>query len=422
MTDGERHRWVGMVALSAVLGAGCANIGFAPEALDDDDGDDDGPGDDDSQVGDDDSQVGDDDTGPGPDDDVADDDTGVPGAVEVDSVSPAQGAAAGLTQVTIRGSGFTEVTDTALRFGDGVAVVESVNPTEIVAWTPAGAPGTVVDVRVDNSDGTGTLPGAYTYVSDYSGLVGGYLSVGRVDYLDPSIYVTPPSDFSFGIAYFWFPDDVPVWPEIDYGAALPAFGSCGPYDPTAPGTGVTVSPRDAGSLVNLIGPSTVNLPPGDTPDTSWFYIADPLPLTAIATATSYAVQLAGGADIPAQTISPAFTTPPSLNVSPSLANYGANSFNRSAGLTLSLGAPGADGVIVDIGMFEAPSYAYTGSILCRFADAASVTVPSSAFNPYGRGVATVQVTRYSLDVFALEDTAEITAVSRVVVDGALTAN
>lgn len=80
----------------------------------------------------------------------------------VTSVSPAQGAPAGGTPVTITGSGFTGAT--AVRFGTGLATnVVVVSSTQITARTPAGT-GTV-KVTVTGPSGTSSQNVFFTYTT-----------------------------------------------------------------------------------------------------------------------------------------------------------------------------------------------------------------------------------------------------------------
>ncbi|MET7763645.1 IPT/TIG domain-containing protein [Streptomyces sp. NPDC005393] len=80
----------------------------------------------------------------------------------VTSVSPAQGAPAGGTSVTITGSGFTGAT--AVRFGPNLATsVVVVSNTQITAKTPAGT-GTV-KVTVTGPTGTSTQNVPFTYTT-----------------------------------------------------------------------------------------------------------------------------------------------------------------------------------------------------------------------------------------------------------------
>jgi len=80
----------------------------------------------------------------------------------VTSVSPAQGAPAGGTPVTLTGSGFTGAT--AVRFGPGLATnLVVVNSTQITARTPAGT-GTV-KVTVTGPSGTSTQNVFFTYTT-----------------------------------------------------------------------------------------------------------------------------------------------------------------------------------------------------------------------------------------------------------------
>ncbi|MHC4942090.1 MAG: IPT/TIG domain-containing protein [Planctomycetota bacterium] len=81
----------------------------------------------------------------------------------VSSVTPTDGPVAGGTAVTIAGAGFTTTPDTSVSFGGTAATgVVVVNSTTITCNTPAHAAG-AVDVTVTNSNGSDTLPNAFTY-------------------------------------------------------------------------------------------------------------------------------------------------------------------------------------------------------------------------------------------------------------------
>jgi hypothetical protein len=79
------------------------------------------------------------------------------------SVTPLEGPIAGGTNVTLAGANYTTTPDTTVTFGGTAATnVVVVNATLITCTTPAHAAG-AVDVTVTNSNGSGTLPGGFTY-------------------------------------------------------------------------------------------------------------------------------------------------------------------------------------------------------------------------------------------------------------------
>jgi hypothetical protein len=81
----------------------------------------------------------------------------------VASLSPTSGPTGGGTTVTITGTGLA--TTTEVTFGDMPAEIVGVpTATQVVVETPAHTAGTV-PVAVTNSAGTGSLPGAFTYVA-----------------------------------------------------------------------------------------------------------------------------------------------------------------------------------------------------------------------------------------------------------------
>lgn len=82
-------------------------------------------------------------------------------APTVDSIDPAEGAAAGGTEVHIYGANFDGTTGVTFGGTAGTAL-DVVNDGEIVVTTPAHAAG-AVDVVVTNATGNATKAGGYTY-------------------------------------------------------------------------------------------------------------------------------------------------------------------------------------------------------------------------------------------------------------------
>jgi hypothetical protein len=87
-----------------------------------------------------------------------------PESVQLLSVQPMKGAAAGGQMVFITAFGLTDAADTVVTFGGSQAIVESVDSDAltVVVTTPEHEPG-MVDVTLTNSTGSDTLSGAYTY-------------------------------------------------------------------------------------------------------------------------------------------------------------------------------------------------------------------------------------------------------------------
>ncbi len=85
-----------------------------------------------------------------------------PALPTVSSINPAYGPLAGGTNVTITGSGFTSAS-TVFFGGVQSTHVNFVNSTSLVATAPPGSLGSV-DIAVTTSNGSITLPGAYSYL------------------------------------------------------------------------------------------------------------------------------------------------------------------------------------------------------------------------------------------------------------------
>jgi hypothetical protein len=79
----------------------------------------------------------------------------------ISGISPASGAAAGGTRVTITGTGFTMGTTVTFDGAAGTSIDVN-NDTELMVTTPAGSAGTA-DVVVTTAAGTATLTAGFTY-------------------------------------------------------------------------------------------------------------------------------------------------------------------------------------------------------------------------------------------------------------------
>ncbi|MBI3843526.1 MAG: IPT/TIG domain-containing protein [Planctomycetes bacterium] len=99
--------------------------------------------------------------------------------VTLESATPSSGSDIGDDLVRLRGSGFTSTIDTTVSFGAGRATIVSFSPSEVVVRTPAGAGH--VDVIVTTSEGTASLPEAFTYVAPELAARYGTVNLGRGD-------------------------------------------------------------------------------------------------------------------------------------------------------------------------------------------------------------------------------------------------
>ena len=85
-------------------------------------------------------------------------------AVDVFSIFPPVGSAAGGTPLLVEGAGFSGGGEVAVTFNDAPAAnVIVLNDRELSCLTPPGDGGAIVSVRVSSSKGTDSLPGAFRY-------------------------------------------------------------------------------------------------------------------------------------------------------------------------------------------------------------------------------------------------------------------
>jgi len=91
----------------------------------------------------------------------------------VSSVSPSAGPSVGSPPVTITGDFFIDNGSTVVMFGPNVATINSITPPNSMNVNlPIGVSGATVDVSVSSDNGTGLLPGAFTYdQTNVSGIV-----------------------------------------------------------------------------------------------------------------------------------------------------------------------------------------------------------------------------------------------------------
>ena len=87
--------------------------------------------------------------------------------LSISDISPRMGSPAGGAEVTISGTGFSEVGTQSFRvlFGDGEAeVVRLASSREVIIRTPTGNPGVIVDITIENADDqTETLRPGFEY-------------------------------------------------------------------------------------------------------------------------------------------------------------------------------------------------------------------------------------------------------------------
>ena len=79
----------------------------------------------------------------------------------IESVTPGSGSKVGGTLVTLIGINFAAIT--VVKFGGTIAAFTIINPTQILATSPAYAITGIVDISAESVNGTATAYGAFTY-------------------------------------------------------------------------------------------------------------------------------------------------------------------------------------------------------------------------------------------------------------------
>jgi hypothetical protein len=200
------------------------------------------------------------------------------------SIDPTFGSTAGNTIVTLLGDHF-DITS-VVEFDGQPGNILFNSSTEIRVQTPATLVEGIVDVDVSTINGSDTLPSAYTYWQDGTGLYGMAGTVEWDEYMGG--YWTGPTQV--GYADFWFtePTSLPTW-ELRYSTGMdqceldyigPNFNA---YLPGSP----TLSMSEAGGTAFNVTSDPVD---------SWYYSAGPLTAADLKLGAPYTLQPAMGAD------------------------------------------------------------------------------------------------------------------------------
>jgi Tol biopolymer transport system component len=117
-----------------------------------------------------------------------------PRLVIMSSISPNAGSLSGGDVVHLRGVDFTSSADTVVTFGGVAATITSVTPSQVDVLTPPGAATGPVEVRMQNTNGVGSLPNAYRYAEPRYAARYGRVNVGVGDRADVLLVNVSPGD------------------------------------------------------------------------------------------------------------------------------------------------------------------------------------------------------------------------------------
>jgi len=355
--------WLLLLLAPLVVGASCG-VGFpvGPNGLEDDD--DDNSDDDDDDNGD-------------------DDDTTPTGDVTLTAVSPSSGPMTGGYDAKIFGTNFAPPAQTTVYFGAAVAPVTSCESNEcIVTVPPAGASGPV-QVSLENPNGVGILTDGFTYVEDMSDQVSYSLDLYRVEYLCPDCYDPPIATptYARALGYFFEPDAIDVYREVNWGGLLPAVGNCVSYS-EADWTTITITAYDAGTAVGLSGAGSVTLN-----KTDFYYDSGELPSSSYA-AGLYNLEIPGGSDLGAETVSSSLLAPAPVQVAPAMNPLVISPSDLNQGLAVNMQGACSSSVL-NLDAIDQSGSGTLGSVLCHYGGAGPMAVPAAYVTPFSNALAFV---------------------------------
>jgi hypothetical protein len=309
--------------------------------------------------------------------------------VRIVDLDPEHGPVAGGTPVTVTGFGFDG--DVAVWFNGTPLPTTRVDSLTLVITTPAGEPG-LVDVSVTTVHGEATQEAAFLYTDGATGTATGGTVTGGTTTGAPA-----PTGLTAGVIQYTLTQTacLSCWAgsnAIDMFAQAafhdpvnegwtdwwPALGTCevnpNVYDPPLS------SYWDAGSSVTLSGRTTVPLTPSAAlPGT---YEAVGLILGDFEIDDWYDLQVAGGFDVPAQTITDVLNTPPGLGyLYPSSLIFTDSGFStpwsKQSGASITWSTATTGSVLMQAFVMDATGTSIIGDIVCHEMDLGTMTIPEN---------------------------------------------
>lgn len=341
-------------------------------------------------------------------------DTGAPageqGALRIDSLSPAVAPLAGGTEVTIRGAGF--LGDVRFWFGNSEVTTTVLDPQTVVVSTPEVFVEATVDVQLTSAEGQVLLPGAFTFADDAggtgsgsgsgtggssgggttggggtgggtgggggSGLVSGKVELGAIAVGCPSCFGVTQT-YVASEAVFHTPQAVD-W--LDY---LPAQGTCqlnpAYSDPVASSLsiGSTAFLQTGATTVTFTQTSRDGLVTYQSPSADFDdYVKN----------ASWDLSITDGGSLGPHTVSGAmYSTSGFTDIQPieilSDTPYAFPYLSVGSGAGFGWAPTGiADGVVIDLLVFDSLTGNLTGEILCYARDSGSFVVPADKFGSF----------------------------------------
>jgi hypothetical protein len=326
----------------------------------------------------------------------------------ITSISPAQGSARGGTVVAILGAGF--VGDVTVTFGGVPAASITVVDADTLSVTTPRVNGidgaTAVDVQVGSDNGIDTKFSGFTYTpgadttddtgagddtgggdtdpggdTSYAGMVSGYVDFRYSKVLCPICFGDTVTDGVTVSADAWF--HTPA--DTDWLAWLPAENTCTSEPTITPGASSYI---DAGTAVTLTAGVTAVTLTGATGADGKVYSASGLTGTDFSSGTLYDLAASGGTGVDAFSVSGAFTSAlpfatlsPGPMVTTTTDQAFTSPFSKTSGATIEWTPSTGTGIVL-VTLHGWVGDALSGTVVCRFANTGSATVPGSAMSAW----------------------------------------
>ncbi len=341
--------------------------------------------------------------------------------VGIDRLDPSWSLPDEETEVTLTGRGFTGTA--VVEFGRAAVTATIVDAHTLVVTAPAAGVETTVDVTVTTDEGTATLADGFTWAAEEpidtgdadtgdtgnttgAGKVGGLVQYQLLQIACPSclgytsnLQVVATAGMHAPTSKSWL-----SW--------LPPKGTC-TTNPAPAAASATFD--DAGSSLWLeYGPDdhpevSVELRPGS----DHVYVADGLAAEDFVRTAGYRVEVEGGADVPAFSVTEAFFTPDAISAltpaemlytEPRQAFSAVIPANRADFTWSSSGGSAAFAVVLDV--YHPKTSAFLGELFCLDADSGSLRIPAAELTGYPDGaLLVIGMYRYATAGFTRPDNA-----------------
>jgi hypothetical protein len=147
-------------------------------------------------------------------------------------------------------------------------------------------------------------------------------------------------------------------------------------------TTITITAYDAGSSVSLSGAGSITLP-----KTDFYYDSGELSASSYS-AGNYNLEIFGGNDIAAETVTASIVAPATVQVQPAMNPLVISPGDLNGGLAVNLQGA-CSSAVVNVDAIDQSGSGTLGSVLCHYGGAGPLTVPANYVTPFSNALAFV---------------------------------